>query len=48
MLFACVLAGISMPELFKSQASYDETILRLVQAQRMACLLQSFEPNLST
>ena len=37
-----------MPELFKSQASYDETILRLVQAQRMACLLHNFEPDLST
>ena len=47
MLFAWIRAGKSMPELFKSQASYDETILRLVQAQRMACLLQSSEPNLS-
>ena len=48
MLFAWIRAGKPVPELFKSQASYDETILQLVQAQRMACLLQSFEPNLST
>ena len=48
MLFACIIAEKSMPQLVKSQASYTETICRLVQAQRMACLLQSFEPNLST
>lgn len=48
MLFAWVCAEKFMPELIKSQASYTETICRLVQAQRMACLLQDFEPNLST
>ena len=48
MFFAYIIAEKSMPELIKSQASYTETICRLVQAQRMAYLLQSFEPNLST
>ncbi len=45
MLFALNHAEKSMPELFKSQASYTETICQLVQAQRMACLLHSYVPN---